>query len=444
MNMRSLRSCALFILFSLLSFNFLFAQKSAGCQSYIDSSNKYYDNGDQANALRTFQVALKAACKLTDIDMYNGACIASLSGKKDLALQYLNRAVQLGYDDTAHMEKDTDLDAIRNLPGYRSVIVTIRKDFQQLQKELSGIRPAEFGQCIPYHLKGKWGWMHAVTRKPLTSAMFRLTDLVCGKGLYFVYHDEGYFLNMDGQIVKDTERDYFGTDDGGGNVKISEEMMEQQRIYRDGFEDNGSGITAFSNTYRSADPVFTARQTISFAIVSDKNDRFALVHHDGTPVGQLDFRFAVIKPVFSNYTLKYFIARAKEEKYFTIFDTDGKTVYEDQITSYKKIEPFQQNLLNRSVFLGFNNNAEYSDYLLLTKEAPERSYLYSVSKGSKVSAEYDKIIMANGPTADPNRQSYMNNRGITRLLFLVQQKGEMYYMEADGKTLYKPTTGILK
>jgi hypothetical protein len=75
--------------------------------------------------------------------LYDAACIFSLASatvKEDVKLQeryaarameLLRQAVQKGFQDVAHMKKDTDLDPLRE-----------REDFQKLIRELEAKKPA--------------------------------------------------------------------------------------------------------------------------------------------------------------------------------------------------------------------------------------------------------------------------------------------------------------
>src|SRR5262249_2636471 len=73
-------------------------------------------------------------------DWYNLACVYGVaSGKStqkkqeygDRAMELLNKAVKAGFDDAAHMRRDTDLDALRD-----------RNDFKKLLAELTASRGA--------------------------------------------------------------------------------------------------------------------------------------------------------------------------------------------------------------------------------------------------------------------------------------------------------------
>lgn len=50
---------------------------------------------------------------------YSIACIHALQGERKPALQFLEKAFQKGFSDEEYMEKDTDLDSLRDDPGYR-------------------------------------------------------------------------------------------------------------------------------------------------------------------------------------------------------------------------------------------------------------------------------------------------------------------------------------
>ncbi|MBL8820045.1 MAG: redoxin domain-containing protein [Planctomyces sp.] len=49
---------------------------------------------------------------------YNHACVKSLNGKADEALVLLEKAVESGFNDMQQLQSDTDLTAVRDLPGY--------------------------------------------------------------------------------------------------------------------------------------------------------------------------------------------------------------------------------------------------------------------------------------------------------------------------------------
>jgi tetratricopeptide (TPR) repeat protein len=90
--------------------------------------------GQVAEAVAEVEELTKTT-KWTALQCYNFACVyavasGKLAGKKpeyaDRAMTLLNRAVKSGYNNAAHMAKDTDLDPLRS-----------REDFQKLLADLS-------------------------------------------------------------------------------------------------------------------------------------------------------------------------------------------------------------------------------------------------------------------------------------------------------------------
>jgi tetratricopeptide (TPR) repeat protein len=53
---------------------------------------------------------------------YNLACRLAVQGSTGAALEELGRAMQFGYEDFEHLEFDSDLDNLRDLPEYRALL----------------------------------------------------------------------------------------------------------------------------------------------------------------------------------------------------------------------------------------------------------------------------------------------------------------------------------
>jgi tetratricopeptide (TPR) repeat protein len=53
--------------------------------------------------------------------LYNAACARSLHGDTEAALTLLQRAVENGFADPAHLDQDEDLDNVRGLPRFREI-----------------------------------------------------------------------------------------------------------------------------------------------------------------------------------------------------------------------------------------------------------------------------------------------------------------------------------
>ncbi|HMP01172.1 MAG TPA: hypothetical protein PKD86_02560 [Gemmatales bacterium] len=65
---------------------------------------------------------------------YNLACSHSLLHQVDAAFAALRRAIELGYDDFAYMERDSDLDNIRSDPRYRKLLLEYARAKQAKKK----------------------------------------------------------------------------------------------------------------------------------------------------------------------------------------------------------------------------------------------------------------------------------------------------------------------
>ncbi len=72
--------------------------------------------------------ALESDRKLVEADpadpaaWYNLGCSLSLTGQAEEALDTLEHAIDLGFDDDALMERDKDLEALRALPRFRKLL----------------------------------------------------------------------------------------------------------------------------------------------------------------------------------------------------------------------------------------------------------------------------------------------------------------------------------
>jgi tetratricopeptide (TPR) repeat protein len=76
---------------------------------------------DYPRAIHHFEIARRIKTK-DELTLYNLACAYSLGGKLEQALEALNAAVEAGFNDAEHMEKDPDLDPLRELPRYQEIL----------------------------------------------------------------------------------------------------------------------------------------------------------------------------------------------------------------------------------------------------------------------------------------------------------------------------------
>ena len=64
---------------------------------------------------------------------YNLGCSLALKKRKKDAVESLKRAVALGYTDLAWMLRDSDLEALRNYPGFHEIIELLHRQTEETE-----------------------------------------------------------------------------------------------------------------------------------------------------------------------------------------------------------------------------------------------------------------------------------------------------------------------
>ena len=59
---------------------------------------------------------------------YNVSCYYSIKGIPDLALVWLEKAFKAGFNQFSHMETDHDMDNVRDLAQYKSMVAKYKKE----------------------------------------------------------------------------------------------------------------------------------------------------------------------------------------------------------------------------------------------------------------------------------------------------------------------------
>ena len=93
----------------------------------IHLGNSYLDRGELEKALDQYQRAL-AIEPNNSIAHYNVACAYSRMKRIKEALDALERAIECGYRDVEWMEKDSDLDNIRDTERYKALVRRLRQE----------------------------------------------------------------------------------------------------------------------------------------------------------------------------------------------------------------------------------------------------------------------------------------------------------------------------
>jgi tetratricopeptide (TPR) repeat protein len=102
-------------------------------QSNPDDINALEILGNALTRLEEHDKALQIDKKITalkpydPIAIYNLACSYSNLGNKQAALDALEKAIELGYDDFSYMLKDPDLENVRKHPRFKAILESLRK-----------------------------------------------------------------------------------------------------------------------------------------------------------------------------------------------------------------------------------------------------------------------------------------------------------------------------
>lgn len=92
----------------------------------------YTRTGDYAEGLQ-IDKRLSHLCAEDPLVWYNLGCSLALVDNKDEALEALNRALELGYDDYEWMKRDPDLTTLRGDARFESMLDWVYNTFEQTQ-----------------------------------------------------------------------------------------------------------------------------------------------------------------------------------------------------------------------------------------------------------------------------------------------------------------------
>lgn len=105
----------------------------AGDEEVVDAGNHdhWYERGNDFLRRDEYEKAVAAYEKAIEMDdnagkaAYNAGCAYSLQSDRDKALAWLDRAVQLGFDDADQYLNDSDLDPIRSDPRFQRLVESL-------------------------------------------------------------------------------------------------------------------------------------------------------------------------------------------------------------------------------------------------------------------------------------------------------------------------------
>jgi hypothetical protein len=98
-----------------------------------------YEKADYARSGELYAQALKEGSR-DAVTAYNAACSYALAEDRTHALQYLNKALMMGYHDPAWMDQASDLDMLKDLPEWPGFLKRARENeveyLSRINKEL--------------------------------------------------------------------------------------------------------------------------------------------------------------------------------------------------------------------------------------------------------------------------------------------------------------------
>lgn len=73
--------------------------------------------------------------------IYDKACLCALTGRKDMAIESLRSAFEKGYRKFIHLENDEDLDSIRDLPEFKTLVGQYKRKKVEVDSDESVVAP---------------------------------------------------------------------------------------------------------------------------------------------------------------------------------------------------------------------------------------------------------------------------------------------------------------
>jgi peptidyl-prolyl cis-trans isomerase B (cyclophilin B) len=179
---------------------------------------KYYQDEEYKDAIETFKEAIYALPTFNEA-LYNLACCMAVTGQKDQALMYLNRACRLNMECAEWAKEDKEFDSIRKQEMFKKIIggnSSIMKENGNMTEVASTGLKAVFETS-----KGNINITLFVEETPLTTANFvNLAQRGYYDGLKFHRVIEDFMVQ--GGCP-------FGTGTGGPGYKFEDEFVSSLR-----------------------------------------------------------------------------------------------------------------------------------------------------------------------------------------------------------------------
>ena len=99
----------------------------------LQRATELYRAGEYADAVALYETILDSL-EGNARELYNAACTYALAGEKQRAIDVLKLAVEAGWDDYDHITRDTDLDGIREEPGFKELVAGLKQRADELER----------------------------------------------------------------------------------------------------------------------------------------------------------------------------------------------------------------------------------------------------------------------------------------------------------------------
>lgn len=111
------------------------------------------------------------------MNLYNMACVLSLQGKKDQAMEYLARSAEAGLTDFDSILEDKDFETIRDYPPFKDFIAKKQEYQDKSASKVLDYFKKEFGEGYLYELDSKDKFVFVVDSDPKTLEALKLAIL---------------------------------------------------------------------------------------------------------------------------------------------------------------------------------------------------------------------------------------------------------------------------
>ncbi|MFD1142014.1 DUF6624 domain-containing protein [Larkinella insperata] len=118
----------LFVSFSLF-YSLTFGQNYA---SLISQAEKKYQDKSYKESVNLYQRAFKLEQKNRS-DFYNAACSAALTKDTELAMKWLNQAVEKGFINIRHLKTDSDLNGLHDRQEWKDLVANLQAQVDKIE-----------------------------------------------------------------------------------------------------------------------------------------------------------------------------------------------------------------------------------------------------------------------------------------------------------------------